>query len=43
MLAWCAHDLCLQANGQGNDRGTQYRSGIYYYSEDQKTLAEVLH
>ena len=23
---------------QGNDRGTQYRSGIYYHSEEQKVL-----
>ena len=23
-------------NRQGNDRGTQYRSGVYYHSEDQK-------
>jgi len=39
-LFWESHDP-TQANGQGNDRGTQYRSGIYYYSEDQKTLAEA--
>jgi len=25
---------------QGNDAGTQYRSGIYYYSVSQKELAE---
>lgn len=27
-------------NKQGNDRGTQYRSGIYYHSEEQKKIAE---
>ena len=27
-------------NRQGADRGTQYRSGIYYHSEAQKTTAE---
>ena len=26
---------------QGNDRGTQYRSGIYVYNEEQRTAAEV--
>ena len=25
---------------QGNDRGTQYRSGIYYYTDKQRDLAE---
>merc|ERR1712037_912911 len=27
-------------NRQGNDRGTQYRSGIYYHTEEQKTIAQ---
>ena len=26
---------------QGNDRGTQYRSGIYYHSEEQKVVATI--
>jgi peptide-methionine (S)-S-oxide reductase len=30
-----------QGMRQGNDVGTQYRSGIYVYSEDQKKLAEA--
>jgi len=25
--------------GQGGDRGTQYRSGIYYYSPEQERVA----
>jgi len=29
-----------QGMRQGNDRGTQYRSGIYYYTDEQKKLAE---
>lgn len=36
---WQAHDP-TQGMRQGNDRGTQYRSGIYYHSEEQQTLAE---
>ncbi len=27
-------------NRQGNDRGTSYRSGIYYTSDEQKQMAE---
>lgn len=30
-----------QGMRQGNDSGTQYRSGIYYYDDTQKTLAET--
>ena len=30
-----------QGMRQGNDVGTQYRSGIYYYSEAQKEAAEM--
>lgn len=29
-----------QGMRQGNDRGTQYRSGIYYLTEAQKQIAE---
>ena len=27
--------------GQGNDRGTQYRSALYYFDEEQKQLYEA--
>lgn len=29
-------------NQQGADRGTQYRSGIYYHSAEQKSIAETM-
>lgn len=35
---WESHDP-TQGMRQGNDVGTQYRSGIYVYGEDQKRLA----
>jgi len=35
---WENHDP-TQGMRQGNDHGTQYRSGIYYYSEDQEKTA----
>ena len=35
---WEAHDP-TQGMRQGNDVGTQYRSGIYCYDEEQMTLA----
>ncbi|MBE9125243.1 MULTISPECIES: peptide-methionine (S)-S-oxide reductase MsrA [unclassified Coleofasciculus] len=37
---WESHNP-TQGMRQGNDAGTQYRSGIYVYSEDQKKLAEA--
>lgn len=36
---WKTHDPTT-LNYQGNDHGTQYRSAVFYYSEDQKTIAE---
>ena len=36
---WEGHDP-TQGMRQGNDTGTQYRSGIYTYSDEQQTLAE---
>lgn len=36
---WENHDP-TQGMRQGNDRGTQYRSGIYTYSPEQKAMAE---
>jgi len=39
-MFWESHDP-TQYMGQGNDRGSQYRSGIYYFNEDQKRLIEA--
>lgn len=36
---WKTHDPTT-LNRQGNDVGTQYRSGIFFLSEEQKDLAE---
>ncbi|EDQ84191.1 uncharacterized protein MONBRDRAFT_13036 [Monosiga brevicollis MX1] len=37
---WESHDV-TQGNGQGGDVGTQYRSGLYVNSEEQRVLAEA--
>ena len=37
---WEGHDP-TQGMRQGNDIGTQYRSGIYYYDEEQRIAAEL--
>merc|ERR1711904_599765 len=36
---WDQHDPTT-LNRQGGDVGTQYRSGIYYHTEEQKKVAE---
>lgn len=35
-------DDIYKQNQVGNDRGTQYRSGIYYHNEEQRKIAEEL-
>eukprot|EP01016_Furgasonia_blochmanni_P042388 TRINITY_DN5623_c0_g1_i5.p2 TRINITY_DN5623_c0_g1~~TRINITY_DN5623_c0_g1_i5.p2 ORF type:complete len:199 (-),score=50.17 TRINITY_DN5623_c0_g1_i5:138-734(-) len=37
---WAKHDP-TQLNKQGGDIGTQYRTSIFYHSEEQKTKAEA--
>ena len=37
---WEAHDPTA-GMGQGNDRGTQYRSGFYWFDDEQKELIEA--
>jgi len=37
---WESHDP-TQGMRQGNDVGTQYRSGIYYFDDEQKRAAEA--
>jgi peptide-methionine (S)-S-oxide reductase len=39
-LFWESHDP-TQGMRQGNDVGTQYRSGIYAYSPEQRAMAEA--
>ncbi|QDA62071.1 peptide-methionine (S)-S-oxide reductase MsrA [Hymenobacter jejuensis] len=36
---WKTHDP-TSLNRQGNDVGTQYRSGIYYHNDEQRRIAE---
>ena len=38
-IFFLVHDP-TQVDGQGNDRGAQYRSGIYYLSDEQRALAQ---
>ena len=38
-IFWKTHDPTT-LNRQGNDTGTQYRSAIFYHSDEQKELAE---
>jgi peptide-methionine (S)-S-oxide reductase len=37
---WTTHDPTT-LNRQGYDEGTQYRSGVYFHTEEQKRLAET--
>jgi peptide-methionine (S)-S-oxide reductase len=39
-LFWESHDP-TQGMRQGNDVGTQYRSGVYYYDDEQRAVAET--
>jgi peptide-methionine (S)-S-oxide reductase len=39
-IFWEMHDPTT-LNRQGNDEGTQYRSAIFYYTSEQKKLAEL--
>ena len=38
-MFWKTHDPTT-LNRQGNDVGTQYRSAVFYHSEEQKETAE---
>ncbi len=39
-IFFATHDP-TQKLGQGNDRGTQYRTAIYYYDDDQKPVIDA--
>ena len=39
-LFWESHDP-TSGMGQGNDLGTQYRSGLYYFDDEQRQLIEA--
>ena len=39
-IFWENHDP-TQGMRQGNDVGTQYRSGVYYFNDDQRRAAEA--
>jgi peptide-methionine (S)-S-oxide reductase len=41
LVFWESHDP-TQGMRQGNDLGSQYRSGIYYYNDAQRELAMEL-
>ena len=40
MTTFLAKTDVTTLNRQGNDRGTQYRSGVYYHNDEQKAVAE---
>jgi methionine-S-sulfoxide reductase len=42
VVFWDIHDG-TQLNRQGNDVGTQYRSGIYWHTVEQKNEADAMH
>ncbi len=39
-IFWTSHDPTT-LNRQGHDIGTQYRSGVFYHSDEQKELAQA--
>jgi hypothetical protein len=46
LLAWCVQVFWnrhnpTQLNRQGNDVGTQYRGGVYYFDEEQRRAVEA--